>query len=305
MKAFKNIGIKEYFDRYGAKNGILRGLFMACPIHIVSDRGNRKLLYHDKIRRYIIKKCLAWKEIDPEGIVYGSDEFLNRVWVYWKQGMENAPEIVRVCIKSIREYGENVIVLTDQNISDYIELPNYVNNALKDGNLSIAMYSDLLRFSLLERYGGTWIDSTVLLTNTIPNYILKSDLFVFRDSCGYLKNPALMSNWMIHSKPHNIVIKEVRNILFEYCKRNKKVKEYLLSYIVLTSVLEQRRDILNKIPYASSEYSYLMMENLGCKYDSRTEDYVKELSSIHKLSYKLNDYVYSDGDNFYNHIVKA
>lgn len=46
MGAFQNIGINAYLKRYGLKNGLLRGIYMANPIHIVRDYENKKLLYY-------------------------------------------------------------------------------------------------------------------------------------------------------------------------------------------------------------------------------------------------------------------
>lgn len=76
--------------------------------------------------------------------------------------------------------------------------------------MSDAALSDLIRFSLLEHFGGTWIDATVLLTGKIPEYILESDFFAFRDTFGLIENPATISNWLLHSVPHNIIIKEAK-----------------------------------------------------------------------------------------------
>ena len=60
----------------------------------------------------------------------------------------------------------------------------------------------------MEHFGGTWIDATVLLTGKIPEYILESDFFAFRDTFGLIENPATISNWLLHSVPHNIILKE-------------------------------------------------------------------------------------------------
>lgn len=50
MAGFKNIGIKEYFKRYGYKYGLVRGAFMAMPLHWIKDKENRKILYYPQIR---------------------------------------------------------------------------------------------------------------------------------------------------------------------------------------------------------------------------------------------------------------
>ena len=53
MGAFQNIGINAYLKRYGLKNGLLRGIYMANPIHIVRDYENKKLLYYYHAKKYI------------------------------------------------------------------------------------------------------------------------------------------------------------------------------------------------------------------------------------------------------------
>ena len=51
-------------------------------------------------------------------------------------------------------------LITYENYSDYVELPDYVVEKHKNGTISRAHFSDVLRFSLLKTYGGMWIDST-------------------------------------------------------------------------------------------------------------------------------------------------
>lgn len=304
MKAFQNIGIKDYFKRYGLSNGLKRGAFIICPLQVVKDKSYRKILYYYKIKNYLRRKCIRWRDKEPIGIEYGCEHIDDRIWIYWKQGIENAPAIVKSCIYSvIKIYDKKVILLSDQNINSYISLPSYVDIAVEQGSLSVIMYSDILRFSLLEHYGGTWIDATVFLTAPLPNYIVKSDLFAYRDSCASVYNPALMSVWLIRCRPGCEEIKEVRNVLLEYCRRKKKTIEYLFTSIIFTSVLEDHEEALDNIPYANSDYSYLLLDKLGNKYDPDLEEHIKELSSVHKLSYKLNDRIYDEKDTFYEIVI--
>ena len=51
-------------------------------------------------------------------------------------------------------------------------MPDYLNEKLKSGALPLAIYTDLMRVALLEHYGGTWMDATILLTDEIPQEIL-------------------------------------------------------------------------------------------------------------------------------------
>ena len=83
-----------------------------------------------------------------------------------------------------------------------------------------------MRVALLEHYGGTWMDATILLTDEILQEILNSDFFVFHNSLGEIDNPVLYPVWFIHAKRHNRTICEIRNVLFAYWKRNNHVPEF-------------------------------------------------------------------------------
>lgn len=302
MSGFKNIGLKDYFKRYGIKNAIKRGVFTACPIHIVNDYENRKILYYKKVRRTLERKYMRYALNNPEGITFGNSEYNNPVWIYWKQGLDKAPEIVQKCIKSVKENTQqDVIIITDENLGQFVTFPQVIIDKVEKGNISAAAFSDLLRFSLLEHYGGIWIDATVLLTGELPDYITHSDIFVYRDVFGLIENPAELSVWIMHSKKGNSVVSEARNILFAYWERESHVIEYLLPYIVLTMVMERHEEVY--MPYANSDYCRLLFNELANKYDPDRFRHITGLSSVHKLSYKLKETVYTDKNNFYNYIV--
>ena len=52
------------------------------------------------------------------------------IWQYWGQGFDsdNLPEIVKICLDSIDQYKGDykVIRLSDENLSDYIDFPDFV-----------------------------------------------------------------------------------------------------------------------------------------------------------------------------------
>ncbi|MCD8236260.1 MAG: capsular polysaccharide synthesis protein [Prevotellaceae bacterium] len=106
------------------------------------------------------------------------------IWQYWGQGYSNPdmPELVRICLDSVEKYCEGgeflLIRLTDENISEYIDLPEYVESKRK--SFPVAVFSDLLRTCLLTCYGGCWLDATVLLTGRIPEKYWNYDFFMYR-----------------------------------------------------------------------------------------------------------------------------
>ncbi len=77
------------------------------------------------------------------------------IWVCWWQGLDLAPAIVKSCVKSIEENsaGHRVIILTDDNYKDYVNIPDWVQEKKNKGIISRTNYSDLLRLSLLAEHG--------------------------------------------------------------------------------------------------------------------------------------------------------
>ena len=79
------------------------------------------------------------------------------------------PDAVKACYRNLKKFsnGWNVVLLTKDNISDYIVLPNDV---LKDvgKTKSFTHLSDYIRLALLSEYGGFWIDSTIYVTRPLP-----------------------------------------------------------------------------------------------------------------------------------------
>lgn len=305
MDAFQNIGLKEYFKRYGYKYGIQRGIFVTNPIHIVRNYDNKKVLYYSKVQKIVKKKYLKFSDIDPDGLRFGDYQDQDTVWIYWKQGLEQAPEIVKVCIESIIKFSSGkVIMITDKNISEYVVFPDYIMKRLDNGQMSIAAFSDLLRFTLLEHYGGTWIDATVYLTQKLPDCMLKEELFAFQDSFGTIPNAALMSVWFLHSNPGSDIIRRIRNIFYAYWTRENRVIEYLLPNILFTMAVRQSEELYNKIPYMNSEYCSLLLKSLGEPYEEKKFRHIKDLTSVHKLTYKLQEQVYKNSDNTYHYLLR-
>lgn len=104
----------------------------------------------------------------------------NHIWVCWLQGEENMPEIVKLCINSIRMHSPahaEVTLITGKNLDQYLEFPDYVLKKVKEGKLSLTHFLDIVRFSLLEKYGGLWMDATMFLTDDIPDDVFQKPLW--------------------------------------------------------------------------------------------------------------------------------
>lgn len=98
----------------------------------------------------------------------------NTIWVFWWQGEENMPTIVKACYNSIKKNRGlyKVILLDQKNFYNYVNIPTYILNKLESGKISITHFSDILRFNLLAKYGG-WMLPYIYLKalNTKIHYI--------------------------------------------------------------------------------------------------------------------------------------
>ena len=106
-----------------------------------------------------------------------------RVWVCWLQGIDKAPKIVRDCFASIQCWLSDwdITVITADNYAQYADIPNYIVDKWRQGTICDAHFSDILRLSLLVRHGGLWLDATTFLSGPLPEYILNSAFFVYRN----------------------------------------------------------------------------------------------------------------------------
>lgn len=304
MGAFQNIGLQDYFKRYGIRYGLLRGIFMVNPIHAVKDYENKKILYYRKMSGKL-SRWMRFSEENPKGLEYGKDGVGECIWIYWRQGFDQAPAIVKRCAESVQRHCNiPVILLSEENVQDYVRMPQYIKEKLEKGTISAAVYSDLLRMSLLEHYGGTWIDATVFLTGPLPDYITQSRLFAYQDSFGLIENPARYANWLLHAQKGNRLIRRTRNILFAYWGKKDHAPEYLFSYLVFTALAREDEEEDAYIPYASSEYTGLLLKELDRTYREEIYRHIISLSTVHKLTYKLKKHVEGGKDTLYERIIR-
>jgi lipopolysaccharide biosynthesis glycosyltransferase len=129
---------------------------------------------------------LLWFQTNWDAIVIRSTEItqenegvvaLNQNFVFWRQGMANAPELIQLIYKHNQKVLDNQIVLIDDNqLEKYVDLSNV--DFLE--RLTQPQYADYLRVKLLARYGGFWLDATVLVNeggkylfagNTVPHFV--------------------------------------------------------------------------------------------------------------------------------------
>lgn len=239
-----------------------------------------------------IKKHFAkdLKQISAEILKVQDYEVAEKqIWICWLQGMENAPQIVQDCYASVCYWMKDwkITVITADNMSEYVQFPDYILNKWKEGIISNTHLSDLLRLELLVRYGGLWIDSTTYMTGSMPAYIANSNFFVYRN--GWMDMEMInMGSWLMFSKyTNNKILFETKSLLYEYWKKCNYIKNYFLLHIFFRMVTDANPELWEQVPAINHIDSHLLMQELPKHYNENRCQQIMQLTPIHKLTYKV------------------
>lgn len=300
--------------------GILKGSYVWGLEFIAKRLKNQNLedKKHKYINRYLKDKYLS--RIENSSLI----EKLNvnrsladnyNIWVFWYQGEDNMPDIVKGCYMQLKHCcSENQIVnlIHKDNIDEYINFPTYIKEKLVSGQLSFTHYSDILRFALLYYYGGLWIDSTVWITEPISNQCLNTKYWSIR-----LKEPLFAisiskckwSTFIWNIKVSNdLFAKYVLSFLLEYWKDEDCVIDYLLlDYVIY--LIGKEYPLIGGFVFnfpKSNPNLYYLNSLLATIYSDELYHKITSDTTIFKLSYKNNllNLDYGDKITFYSKLIK-
>lgn len=234
-----------------------------------------------------------------------SDEPCKIVWFCWMQGLENAPELVKACFKSQQKYIRNkeFIVISNENYRQYIEFPQYIEDKVRKGIIPYSHFTDLIRLQLLIKYGGTWIDSTVLCTSgDYPDRVLDCDLFLFQ----YRNNKqfAGISNWFITSRKSNKILMILRDMLYQYWKDYDCLMEYYVFHILFSMIAKHFPDEIQAMPVGNSLPTLQLAQQMDKNYNEFWMNDLLKSCNFHKLNYRVTELARQNHNSYYNFIIK-
>ncbi len=230
-------------------------------------------------------------------------EYSDIIWWCWFQGEENAPEIAKKCLESLRRNmpSKKIIVITDKNMFDYVKFPEFIMEKYKKGYISKTHLSDLLRLELLINYGGTWIDATCYCTKS-PDYAFNIPLFAFKTN--ERGNPATAAqNWFIASEKQNPILLLTRDLLYNYWKSYNSAIHYFIFYFFFKLATEKYSEEWKNVPWYPDLPPHIMQRELFDKFSEHRLNELKRFSDIHKLSYKL-DFSKNTENSIYEKYIK-
>ncbi|WP_245601170.1 capsular polysaccharide synthesis protein [Ignatzschineria larvae DSM 13226] len=242
------------------------------------------------------------------------------IWQYWGQGLNDKtlPPIAKASFNSVDKYkGEYLVIrLDDQNISDYLEFPDFVWEKKGKNNFRHVFFSDLLRLALLDAYGGVWIDATIILTSPIPADILNKDFFVFQrdpnttDKEGWYQfSPSyfcwesyhlvnILSSFMV-AKKNNEIVHLWLDLLLNYWQTQRSIYHYhffqiLFEELMVNDLYAKRGEIID------DTLPHLLHRKMHAPFNEEEFKIMTEACFAHKLTYVKNP----KNDSFYAEILR-
>lgn len=233
------------------------------------------------------------------------------VFVFWWDGFETAPIIVKKCLETVRKHYSdcNVIEISKSNFKNYTDINPELISGFEKGRISIQTFSDILRFNLLKNNGGVWIDSTIFFSkkydvfDTLKNKPIESICFSTSDS--FLKYKNHTCNWSVYffAARKNAVFTVVMNEIFEKYylkKRNYPIYFFTDAALMVCKINKIDGSALDNITYNTGDMFFLY-RMLDQPYD---ECSIKILSDIpQKLAWQFKP-KYDCGNTFYNWLFK-
>lgn len=212
------------------------------------------------------------------------------VWTYWDTGVADAPEIVKLCLRRMEGIKNiELRVLTSNTLENYISFPEHIWTKVTEGKIPKAHFSDLIRTELLFKYGGVWLDATVLInSDVLPAELSRNDFFLY----GMRKpasngNPIYVSSWAISSPVAHPALEITRNALHTYWEKNNRLTEYFLFHMIICAVFNKFPELKPlDLGIFDNSKPHVLQLRFNEMATAEILDELLEYSNIHKLTYK-------------------
>lgn len=209
------------------------------------------------------------------------------IWIFWWQGMNEAPRLVRACVDSIVRHAEEhpVHIITKSNYVEYVEIDGHIVDKAERGMISFTHFSDILRFNLMKQRGGFWLDSTLYLTDSLPS--ISSGCPYFTQPLNF--GPGPWTDFLQGSGANNPFTTSVADILNAYILDHEQMLTYLLMDCCMRAVYESSehyRNMINLVPNVKNDM-FALTDALSMPFSIEKWEAIKWSPNFaSKLSYK-------------------
>jgi len=219
------------------------------------------------------------------------------IWIYWDQGLDNAPDVVSRCIDTWvnNNPGWKINVLSRRTLEEFVDVSTLPQ--IK----TLSHFANIVRTRLLYNHGGAWADATCICTRPLEQWLphlMGAGFFVF-----HRPHPnRILSNWFIASEREGELIGAFERAFDRYWTNRERSRHYfwyhyLVEYELLAN--SRARRIWSRMPKVSADGPHLLQRCLEGREWARQPDLIRSLDRIpvHKLSWK-KDFRWRDVEQY-------
>ena len=279
------------------------GLKLTC-VYFLAQKSDK--MFYDFRRKILLDFVLKLRK--EAQLVDSSDkkeevvtEFPKMIWTMWQQGEAQIPETVQASMKTIKDFAKRndckFYLLTDENLADFINIPSDITDKYKKKKLSAAHYSDIIRFSLLYKYGGIWMDATLFVSPYATLEMFEGDFFT-------LNHPPIGTNQMertvgdfkwagffLAGKKGKPYFKHIRDLYLYYVRKYPVFIHYLMmDYFILSEYKcnPYFENLVDRLPIlAPAERVWFLRDHAHDLFDEKEWEEVLKTTPIMKTTYKI------------------
>lgn len=261
-------------------------------------------LHHRKRRKQlkqtynqVINKYRNWEVEDAQERASVSDY----IWLCWWQGADQMSPLVLECCERVKQYNtdKKVVLITEDNMQEYVSFPPYILEKYYDGIITKTHMSDLLRAELLAKYGGVWMDATLLTFSPIPACFYDKPVYTgrcVRNKADYniSKNRWTTYFW-VSRYPKNVLFCFLRDFWHAYWKSSDSLIEYfLIDYAIdlgYSAIPAIRKELDDVDMNGCGNDFWMLLKILQKDYNEQTMNLIQENNWMQKLSYKGEEHI--------------
>ncbi len=308
------------------KNFINKTLKFGCYIpfsNLILNYGNKVLppivldkLFSKRNRKIQLKTAPILKKALSGHYASDNQQYDNKtsdtIWVCWLQGEKHMPEIVRLCLSSIRKNsnGHKVILLTEENYNSFVDISYTITDLYCSGKIKPEHFADLLRINLLAQRGGLWLDATILLTSPIPDIWFQSEFFSIKTKeLGRFVSKCRWAVFALACKPESRLLTIIAKAFDEYLEHEYVFVDYFLFDHFIDLLYQKDKNVqqtIDDIPL-NNPHVHELNKLLCSDFDNQTYKMLTKDTGVFKLntrSYSPTE-LDSNPNSFYAYLKKA
>ena len=188
-----------------------------------------------------------------------SDPGINKtVWLLWLQGWDSAPWLPQQVKTSweIQNPDWTIQLVSKENLKNLLPELDYVYS----DTISPQAKSDIIRLSLLSRYGGVWADSSLLCMKPLDSWVYDaiqpSGLWMYHGNGANMDIQYGPASWFIVSLKDSYIITKWKERCDSYWKNRTSTQNYFWMDYLFKELYEtdpKFKEQWDRVPYTFCE----------------------------------------------------